>query len=54
MPSLIFSKSSQGTVHKFAKVQVNVVPAIIVQGLSYSMIDRLVNSTKCGKCKGAK
>jgi hypothetical protein len=53
MPSLIFSKSKEGTVHQFAKVQVNVVP-VIVQGLSYSMIDRLVNSTKCGKCKGAK
>ena len=54
MPSLVFSKSSEGTVNNFAKVPANVVPAIIVQGLSYSMIDRLVNSTKCGKCKGAK
>ncbi len=53
MPSLIFSKSKEGTVHKFASTDVK-VNTTVVQGLSYSMIDRLVNSTKCGKCKGAK
>ena len=58
MPSLIFSKSSHGTVHKFVKGPVNVgpvnvVPAIIVPSLSYNgMI--FAKSTKCGRCKGAK
>lgn len=52
MPSLIFSKSSEGTVHKFAKVEVNMVPVNMVPSLSYGMI--FAKSTKCGKCKGAK
>jgi len=54
MPSLIFSKSSQGTVHKFVRtdIPIIVVPAIIVPGLSNGMI--FAKSTKCGKCKGAK
>jgi hypothetical protein len=51
MPSLVFSKSSEGTVHKFVRttIETNVVP---VPGLSYGMI--FAKSTKCGKCKGAK
>lgn len=54
MPSLVFSKSPQGTVHKFVRtiVPVSVVPNIIVPGFSTGMI--FAKSTKCGKCKGAK
>ena len=51
MPSLIFSKSQEGTVLKVVPVKPSVVSS---SGLSYNMIDRLANSTKCGKCRGAK
>lgn len=54
MPSLVFSKSSEGTVHKFVRttIEANVVPVNMVPSLSYGMI--FAKSTKCGKCKGAK
>jgi hypothetical protein len=52
MPSLIFSKSQEGTVLKVVPVKPSVV--VSSSGLSYNMIDRLANSTKCGRCRGAK
>ncbi len=48
----MFSKSKEGTVHKV--VTTTTAAAATTSGLSYNMIDRLANSTKCGKCRGAK
>ena len=52
MNSLVFSKSKEGTVHKV--VTTTKINQTITFGLSYNMIDRLANSSKCGKCRGAK
>jgi len=46
---LVFSKSTQGTVHP-KRVVVPVIKTNNVAYLSYNMIDRLANSTKCGRC----
>jgi hypothetical protein len=51
MQSLVFSKSKQGTVHKFANdpaIVVPLVPSLSNGGLIFA------KSTKCGKCRGAK
>ena len=49
----MFSKSKEGTVHKVVTTTTTAAAAT-TSGLSYNMIDRLANSTKCGKCRGAK
>ena len=45
---LVFSKSKQGTVH-YPQVQIQ---PLQIANMSGSMF--LINTTKCGKCKGAK
>ena len=51
---LIFSKSTEGTVHKKPSIITANPNTIVASDLTYNMIDRLANSTKCGRCKGAK
>jgi hypothetical protein len=51
MNSLVFSKSKEGTVIKVVTTTTTITNT---SGLSYNMIDRLANSSKCGKCRGAK
>ncbi len=53
MNSLVFSKSKEGTVHKVFTTTIT-INQTNTSGLSYNMIDRLANSSKCGKCRGAK
>ena len=54
MNSLVFSKSKEGTVHKVVTTTIIIQTNTNTSGLSYNMIDRLANSSKCGKCRGAK
>jgi hypothetical protein len=50
--TLVFSKSKQGTAHKFLAAPA--ITSSAVAYLSYNMISRLANSKNCGKCTGAK